>query len=806
MFLASAGIFGYTSIASGLDVPLTVAENAGIGRVTEPITSGIPIPESENLLSTSSLGVFSGVTEIPAQFRVLARWGGAPSDATKPIKWVLVDFQATVTANGTAIYYLRSSGNGTASGPNLAELSSSTTITVNTGSFEFTVNKSSFNIFDTASLDLNGDGIFAPDEKIISSNPDNGSIIQDSDGINDNISSNDGLGDTLFKTTLSTPTEFTIEENGPMKAVIVVRGRYTSQNGIEHMKYTTRIYAYKGKSYVRVRHSYVNGLLYEDWRQYTTNPADDETTDTISIDFLLNLNAKNFILERDTGNPITGTLGLNDTVYVQQDDTNTTPSLTYTTNINGQLSSTEGRAEGYGDLSDASKGLTVSQKYFWQKYPKRMTLQGNGKLSLGLVPIQDTLWEAMGIGNEIMFYFHGSDRSQISNLVYGFNKNPLFTVASNTWYVNSGAFGVLDPDPSSRYPNYDPLIESNYGISLADRDNLKLYGATNFGGHCFDCSDLSFSNVDNVLWAVNYYDGVYQILHQFARTADLKHFTMGLEYAQHYMETDIYNIYPGYARYAPSGDKGGMYGISPSYRAEHRRDPHFEHSFGGPGLSIYYYLSGDERAKEIMIRGADTWVDRGLTNTGRAGSNRASWVLAAYLATYDSKYINQLTQDVNSFIDTYDASYFEGGTSIRQEMGLFLPFLYDLYKVTGNERYKSAIIRLADWAMTTGYVPSQNNFWHYYNSQMLLWWTSKMEYIPGFGFAYLASGDNKYLEFVEPFFVERLTERSTATDGWAKGSQSFRNTIHLQGILSNFLGPPSGDTTPPSPPTGLAIE
>jgi hypothetical protein len=798
--------FGMADSTNPLSVTLAVKENAGVARNEEPVTSGISIPKEAAILSTQNLAIFDEDNkEIPAQFRVLARWHGAPGDSSKPIKWLLIDFEASVSAHGLSTYHLRSGGSGS-SGSALAEYNTPDVITVNTGPLKFTVNKNNFRIFDTVSIDLNGNGLFEQDEEIVSSNADNGSMILDTDGINDNISSNDALSDTIFSTYHRNPSEFEIEENGPLKTVISIKGRYTSINGVEHMKYATRIYAYKGKTYLRVRHSYANGLLYDSWQQSSNDFSDDETTDSITIDFTLNLDSKNYLLETEKGNTLSGTLNQGETVFVQQEDTNTIGDLTYIVDTNGQTSTTLGNAEGYGDLSDQSKGLTISQRYFWQKYPKRMTVTGDGKISLGLVPVKDRLREAVGVGNEIMFYFHGNDRSQISNLVYGFNKNPLFAVASSAWYVDSGAFGVLEPSPSGKYPKFDSLLASNYDISISDEARLKLYGATNFGGHCFDCKYDTFSNVDNTLWAANYYDALYQMMHQFARTADLKYYVMGSQYTQHYMETDIYNIYPGYARYGADGSKSALYGLSPSYRAEHRKDPHFVHNFG-LGLTYYYYLSGDERASEIYLRGADSLLPRSdLGGTGRGGQQKASWILGAYLLTYDSKYIDALTSAVSSRMNTYDSSYFESGISIRQEMGLYVPFLYDLYDTTKDTVYKDGIVRLADWAMTTGYIASDNNFWHYYPSQKLLYWTSKMEFIPGFGFAYLASKDPKYLEFVEPFFAERLTERNDATDGWAKGSQAFRNTIHLQGILSKFYwGSPPPDSLAPNPPSNLRI-
>jgi len=91
-----------------INIPLSVSECAGIKRADEPLTSGIPLPESANITSTLDLEVCDNNNiRIPAQFTVLSRWHGIPSDETKPIKWVLLDFNADVNIGGTSTYYLR---------------------------------------------------------------------------------------------------------------------------------------------------------------------------------------------------------------------------------------------------------------------------------------------------------------------------------------------------------------------------------------------------------------------------------------------------------------------------------------------------------------------------------------------------------------------------------------------------------------------------------------------------------------------------------------------------------------------------
>ena len=63
-----------------------------------PVTIGVPFSEATRLLDVSQLAVIDpGGHPVPSQARALARWGGPAADATKPIKWALVDFKPSIT-------------------------------------------------------------------------------------------------------------------------------------------------------------------------------------------------------------------------------------------------------------------------------------------------------------------------------------------------------------------------------------------------------------------------------------------------------------------------------------------------------------------------------------------------------------------------------------------------------------------------------------------------------------------------------------------------------------------------------------
>lgn len=86
---------------------LTVRETAGIARVGEVASSGIPLPRSYAITSTAGLAIVdSGNTPVPAEFRVLARWFADLENGAAPIQWLLVSFPASVAASGAASFRL----------------------------------------------------------------------------------------------------------------------------------------------------------------------------------------------------------------------------------------------------------------------------------------------------------------------------------------------------------------------------------------------------------------------------------------------------------------------------------------------------------------------------------------------------------------------------------------------------------------------------------------------------------------------------------------------------------------------------
>ena len=240
-------------------MPLTVTDYAGITRTDDPVTSGVPILESASITSIDQLQITdSSGNNVPAQFTVTSRWHGTPDDGSKPIKWVLLDFQANIPALGTAVYYLKNGNRGNTQDTTLAVQEDNNKITVNTGKAKFEINKNYFNLFDYIYVDKDNDGQL--DDLSVSSVNEGGVVLTGKNG-------------TKYYTTLEAPEEIEIEEQGPMRTVVKVRGVFKAENGSyfapsvhksadypnfdqpylhSYFYYRARIYFYNNKNYVRV--------------------------------------------------------------------------------------------------------------------------------------------------------------------------------------------------------------------------------------------------------------------------------------------------------------------------------------------------------------------------------------------------------------------------------------------------------------------------------------------------------------------------------------------------------------------------
>jgi len=210
--------------AFGIDIALTVRNREASARTLQPVTSGIPFAQGV-LANVSKVRLLKGGAEIPAQFLRTAFW---PDGS---VRWLLVDFQVDLPASGTASLTLRT-GKAPQSVQGITVSDQSGQIVVNTRATKFTFKKSEFAV----------------------------------GGLRFEVTAKG-------KTSRAVPASdgWTVEEKGPVKAVLCVDGGWTPTLLNTLVGFRARLVFYRDRSDVRVFLTFRNNNSYG-WE--TGRPSD----------------------------------------------------------------------------------------------------------------------------------------------------------------------------------------------------------------------------------------------------------------------------------------------------------------------------------------------------------------------------------------------------------------------------------------------------------------------------------------------------------------------------------------------------
>jgi len=213
------------SLAQAFEVPVNVAEPAGISRKAEPVSGGISLPAGMFKPGTVKLALFDGDKSIPVQVSELVV---GPKGF---VRWVLLDFQLDLEANETKTLLLKAGVPAVPAQP-LKISESANVVYVNTGRVSFEIRKDKpFSLIENVTV--------------------NGKAAVDSG----RISYVDGLEDKRYFADV--PDVVKLHYAGPMRVTIEVRGKFKNDRTAQ-LAYCTYITAWAGRSDILVRHSLIN--------------------------------------------------------------------------------------------------------------------------------------------------------------------------------------------------------------------------------------------------------------------------------------------------------------------------------------------------------------------------------------------------------------------------------------------------------------------------------------------------------------------------------------------------------------------
>jgi hypothetical protein len=448
------------------NVPLQVRDNSGVERRDWPVTTGVPLPlgvvqEVGQLRLTDAAG-----REIPAQFTVLSRYGARDNS----LRWVLLDFQMDVPANGEVTLQLRNDRPAQAVSAPIRITETAASITVDTGGVVATVSRRDGSLLQSVSVG---------GKQVLKAGGDDGPALRSGEvrkmerfrgpawnthGWEKSRSlENIHVAESVYRG--GPPREAKVEMAAPLRSVVVIHGRHLpATRGAGILKsglydYAVRLHFYRGQSYIKVEYAVENA----DRAQPQSSPLFREAS-------------LNHSLTLGSGAVVSGG-GL-----MAQQGAPVMASFPVTARQEGWLVQRAGRSEkkhgrqvvhegGYQigpgtegalasplaagkrgrflDVSDGEKGVGIAMRYLWEQAPRAISLSPK---QLRVVVQADSPGHRadadrpaydLDLGerslHDVLYYFHLGDARQarVQDVAEAF-EYPLFARAPPAWYSDVG--------------------------------------------------------------------------------------------------------------------------------------------------------------------------------------------------------------------------------------------------------------------------------------------------------------------------------------------------------------------------------
>jgi hypothetical protein len=626
-----------------VSVNLTVQEaiyaggSAGVDRTDEPVTVGIPLPDGEGCQTDTSNFGLTGSSA--GQFRALGHWESGC------IKWVLVDgIQDSLSAGATSTdITLTNTGSGNFGGSDLATDTGSA-ISVATGACTFTIKESGFNGFDQVTCG-------AGPTTVVSSGASQGLVLKGP--AYDGSTTSCGTCNTEFTSANDSSTSVTIEENGPVRAVIKAMGSLKDGSGNTYMKFTVRMYFWKGKSATKATVSLRNAELGADNSFAVAHKGFEsfEWRTTVNIS-----GTRSYIYGIDAGGEQTGSISGTDTIYLDSgaslfmegnDWDASSEVVPPTTDSGWQLilndntgspvdsgnNSVAQAIAGYADIRNASGvGMSIGVYQMAAYWPKSLEFASGGSLAtVGIWARQNSeayyqQWPQYST-HDLYFNFHHEALSTAKNEFLKW-QHALIARAPYTHYNDTGAFGMFKmAAPADEQAFYEdakasgtpsmsgftawPYLDetTNNGSWNIQAFRVKAWNDPG-GGNQLEYGYSHFFN-----WITRGMTGRYVDAMQF----------------YHFVIDSAFPHSDGFTWVGQSGINAiGRPSRTSANSAEvHGRDVTWVDQSHAHwyGLTSYYFMTGDERAKDALLDGIQEYYSHNFfghfPTDGRLSTSRS---------------------------------------------------------------------------------------------------------------------------------------------------------------------------------------
>jgi len=547
--------------AAAVEVTLSVTDDAKTARSGGIVTTGVPFAKGA-VKDVGRLSVSVGSKPVPAQFIQLAPWDDGS------VRWALMDCQVDVPAGGSTELVVRDDGRNPAPLSPVMIEDGEAELSVSTGPMAFVVDKTSAAILKSLKVDgrelitARGRGLV-----IWAECPAQGTVRRSGRPSVDVPKYGPGT-----PIAAEPPGEVRVEQAGPMRAIITLRGRFPERVHKGLAGYTVRIYAYAGRKHLKI-HLWLEN---DGAHGYTW----EKNTEQVKREWMI-FDGLALELGLDLGGPITAacegaTANGRLRVFqgVTRPTTNRGPAYRLEDMVYRITSGEKGlksgqRTDGVVSLSGKAGRLTACVRDFWENYEKAIELE-DSRLRIWLWPLEGQYprrWNGYTVaqyacrmmapmspvgvyalpggvhkGHQIALDFSGREPERTHAEI----DRPLRALASAEYYAATEAAPGLFAPPAVHTGEEacDAKLDAWTRMTRAAADPASPYslwegrrrtGRANFWYGWMDFGDLS---VPGSGYVSLHYDWPYVMLLGLVRTGDVNFLRLAEDMTQHRVDVD----------------------------------------------------------------------------------------------------------------------------------------------------------------------------------------------------------------------------------------------------------------------------
>lgn len=755
---------------SGIEVPLTVAETAGIERRGNPVNAGVPLPEGAVKDAAALRVLDADGRPVLASIEPRARWLGDGS-----LKWVTVHFLADVDANGSRAYTLASSDLAPPPSEIVVEQGEDA-ITVETGPARFVIPTDRLGPFDQVFVRSDAEKPFTDSDARLAG-PSRGVLVarNGESRVVPRTGEHEGeyrtelvrIDDAPF-TQAATVDSAIIEESGPGRAVVRLEGTFSTPEAIS-LDYAARLYFYSGSPRAEMTFSVRNRQM-------------DSMAHFVAIDRLA------VEMRLATAGPVSANLAIDGghvSRPLEEGHLDVAQGDGDTCVVDGTVAGK--RFDGWVQVASDAGRLTAGTRWSWQVHPVGASAGPDGSVSLDLKSAAGEQVDLYTAGAKTRFlFFHFDDGGPEPEGIAAGTRYPLFAACDPNWYCQeTRVFGDLYADNPALFraeyrdviSRYQDRIDACLRQIVEQRPrpgwHVDEYGWLDFGSGLHHHTKVR-ENAHESWWDGNYYDFPHAVLVNFLRTGDLLNLTTAFEAGLHLADLDICHSFPREPKFAGSPRSGPVVGHFRDYNVSRGQVFSGHNSFTfykNESLYELYYLTGERWFLEVGRMSSEFamshWGQGALRNVAHG-----IWgVLSAYHDTHEDRFLDR----ARFFVDRWAKPLQDANDgSFNDQLWMYgLQFeAYDkYYRVTGDAETARYNVQAVDAVIAE---EDGDGRWKKGGARSGIC-------LAGYGYAYDYTGDETYLAYGLDV-LERTTEASG--DRVKTFAQQFRASPYFLKVLT----------------------